>query len=678
MRRRSLLLRALLPTALLTTPLLVLASAAALPSPVPNSPAVADDQVLATAAAAYRLERSDLQVTTRTTVRLPVTGVSVVRAKIFDRSTTRTYDLALDNAGRRLDLAQAQKAESKAYRARYATMSPDLAQVIAASAPDRTIEVGFWLRSSHDRLLTREGIDRNASEAQVRAVEAQNLKRVQEAVAKVIGPFVADLRRQGHQVILAGPLSPAVFARVAAGKVEDLAGDPRVQRTYYAGRRLKETQDIAKRTTAATTVWDRAFTGASQNSANSPNVGVVECCDSLFEENVGDLDAENNSWLARIHEGRASACGGDHSHPTAVSGIIGSTHPLTTGIGYNGRIYFNSACNGSEADVVAAAQNVGANVNGAMNHSYGAFTGSGEPCPGVTVLGTLAATLDNLVRAGADSQYVAAGNDGNAACVGSPANAWNVVAVGAWDDRNTTSWSGDIMAGFSSAGDPGSNDGDRSKPEVAGPGVNFTGLLPSPGGGPRGSIGSGTSYATPVYVGGAALAGQRRPFLAAWPETEKAVMMASSCHNIEGNQTNSELDGAGGPDFGEMDLLLANNRFRGDVVSNGSGVAITQSFPGVAVGEEMRVALGWDTNTSYSLYATDPSDDLDLILKRPDGTVAAASSSFDNTHEVIEFTANQAGTWTIEVDRFRTSDPAGSTFAGLAWHKYPPSACTAP
>jgi len=40
--------------------------------------------------------------------------------------------------------------------------------------------------------------------------------------------------------------------------------------------------------------------------------------------------------------------------------------------------------------------------------------------------------------------------------------------------------------------------------------------------------------------------------------------------------------------------------------------------------------------------------------------------------------ADAAGTWTIEVNRFRTSDPAGFTFAGLAWHKYAPSACTAP
>jgi hypothetical protein len=364
----------------------------------------------------------------------------------------------------------------------------------------------------------------------------------------------------------------------------------------------------------------------------------------------------------------------------AVSGIIASTHPQITGIASNANIYFNSAasCGGNEAELVTASQNVAANVSGATNHSYGFFTGGAAPCPGVTVAATLARALDDLVRGAADSQYVAAGNDGNSACVGSPATAWNIVSVGAFDDNNSLAWAGDTMAGFSSGADPAGNSGDREEPDLAAPGVNFTGLLPSAGGGTTGNIGSGTSYAAPVMVGGAALAQQKSPFLLGWPETEKAVLMAAACHNIEGSQTTSELDGAGGPDFLEMFNLLNLNRFRGDSIANGTGVAIAQPFAGVSAGQEIRVALAWDTNTSYSLYASDPSDDLDLVLKRPNGTVAAVSSSFDNTNEVIEFVADAAGTWTIEVNRFRTSDPAGSTFAGLAWHKYAPSACTAP
>lgn len=639
-----------------------------------------NEKILTATATTYQLDRSDLQVISRTAAALPGTRASVVRAKVLDRSTSRSYGVALDAVGRAVDLPAAQAAQRRVDQARYGTMTRELADVVTSSSVSKRIDVAFWLESDHAAAVTRDGIHRDIRATEVRSVEARTMRRVSAAVATVTRPFAADLRSQGYSVVLAAPYSPAVYARVPAGAVAALAADPRVQQVTFAGQRAQGAQNVVKTTTAANKVHASGFTGAPPALPGPPNVGVVECCDSLFEEDGTDNDAENNYWLARIHEGRSAPCPGDHSHPTAVSGIIGSTHPSLTGIAYNSNIYLNSAedCGGDEAQLVAASQDVAANVNGATNHSYRFFTGGAEPCPGVTVAGTLARTLDDLVRLSGDSQYVAAANDGNGACVGAPATAWNVVAVGAWDDHNTNGWADDTMAGFSSGGDPASNDGDRNKPEVAGPGVNFTGLLPSPGGGPTGNIGSGTSYASPVYVGGAALAEEQRPFLAAWPETEKAVMLASSCHNVEGSQVNSDLDGAGGPDFGETKALLNANRFRGDSVPNGSGVAVTQLFAGITTGQEIRVGLAWDTNTSYGAYATDPADDLDLILRRPDGTIAATSATFDNASETIEFVADQAGTWKIEVNRFRTSDPAGFTFAGLAWHKYSPSACTAP
>jgi len=639
-----------------------------------------DAALVRAAAARYHLNSAGLALLNRAAVRLALTNAWLTRGKVLDRSTGRIYGITLDAAGRVVDYAAARQAESKAYRALHGTMSPQLVRVLSSSGADARIPLGIWLKSNHNSLVSRAGLHKGVTSSRVVAVENANLKRIADAVGPINRGFAKYLRSRGFRVVSRAAYSPAVFAVVPAHAVARLSRDSRVQSTYFAGGRAQETQNIVKTTTAATKVWAKGITGADPFAGAGANVGVVECCDSLFEENTADNDAENNYYLARIHEGRASACAGDHSHPTAVSGIIESTHPQFTGVASNANIYFNSAasCGGNEAETVTAAQNVSANVSGPTNHSYRFFTGGAAPCPSVTVASTLTRALDDLVRGGADSQYVAAGNDGNTACVGSPATAWNVVSVGAFDDKGSLAWSGDTMATFSSGADPASDNGDRQEPDLAAPGVNFTGLLPSPGGLPTGDIGSGTSYASPVMVGGAALAEQKATFLRGFPETEKAVLMAASCHNIEGAQASGELDGAGGPDFLEMYNLLNLNRFRGDSIANGSGVAITQTFPGVSSGQEIRVSLAWDTNTSYGLYATDPSDDLDLTLKRPNGTVAAASSSFDNTNETIEFVADAAGTWTIEVNRFRTSDPAGFTFAGLAWHKYAPSACTAP
>ena len=646
---------------------------------VAASAAPTDAALVAAAAAEHGLNEENLEVLTRGRTVLPLTGVTLARAKVSDASTGRVYGITLDAAGEAVAYLPARRAESAAYRAQFGTMTTDLVRELRAVRPAAGVPVAFWLKSDHSRVVSRQGITRGATAAQVEAVEARNQERVADAVRPVNRRFAATLRTQGQRVVSMARFSPAVFAVVSAAAVERLSRDPRVQTTYYAGNRATELQNIVKTTTAATRVWARGFTGADPFSpSGAANVGVVECCDSLFEENTADLDAENNYYLGRISEGRAGACPGDHSHPTAVSGIIASSHPQFTGIAPDANIYFNSGCNGTESELVAASQNVSAFVSGATNHSYGATPAA--PCPGVTVLATLQRALDDLVRNNADSQYVAAGNSGNAACVGTPATAWNVVSVGAFDDLNSNGWAGDVMAGFSSGADPASDSGDREEPDLAAPGVNFTGLLPSAGGLATGNIGSGTSYASPAMVGGAALIQQRRTFLLGFPEAEKAVLMAAACHNIAGSQVTagSELDGAGGPDFLEADNVANLNRFLGTTVTNGTGVAITQPFTSVSAGQEIRVALAWDTATNYSLYATDPSMDLDLELVRPNGTVAASSASFDNTNEVVEFVADVSGTWTIRVNRFRTSDPNGSTFVGLAWHRYAPSACTAP
>ena len=286
-------------------------------------------------------------------------------------------------------------------------------------------------------------------------MENRNLDRLADAVRPVNRNFSAFLSSRGYRVVSAARFSPAVFAMVPAKAVTRLSLDRRVQATYFAGTRAHDLQNIVKTTTAATKVWAKGITGADPSSPNgAANVGVVECCDSLFEENTADNDAENNYYLARIREGRAAACGGDHSHPTAVSGIIESTHPQITGIASNANIYFNSAasCGGSESELVTASQNVSANVSGPTNHSYGATPAA--PCPGVTVLGTLSRALDDLVRGGADSQYVAAGNSGNGACVGAPATAWNIVSVGAFDDNEHPRLVGRCDGGLLQRGGP--------------------------------------------------------------------------------------------------------------------------------------------------------------------------------------------------------------------------------
>lgn len=105
------------------------------------------------------------------------------------------------------------------------------------------------------------------------------------------------------------------------------------------------------------------------------------------------------------------------------------------------------------------------------------------------------------------STIVAAGNEGpGARTIGSPANAPNVVTIGAMDDKGTVDRKDDDLAYFSSRGP--SNVDKLHKPDVLAPGVNITSLSNKG----KGYVSmSGTSMATPFAAGVAALMCQVKP-----------------------------------------------------------------------------------------------------------------------------------------------------------------------
>ena len=152
---------------------------------------------------------------------------------------------------------------------------------------------------------------------------------------------------------------------------------------------------------------------------------------------------------------------------------------------------------------------------------------------------SLSRTVNEAVRRDGFVVVAAMGNDGSNG-VPAPAAADEVIAVGAYDDKNTITRTDDSIASFSNYG-PRTSDGDQDqldelKPDVSAPGVNIMSAWHTS---PDGYISmSGTSQATPHVSGTAALMLQADPELT--PQEVKAILRDTA--QAKGNPYNTNLD----------------------------------------------------------------------------------------------------------------------------------------
>jgi subtilisin family serine protease len=258
-----------------------------------------------------------------------------------------------------------------------------------------------------------------------------------------------------------------------------------------------------------------------------------------------------------------------------------------------------------------------------------------------------------------------------------PGLGYNTLTVGNFNDNNTVYRTDDTMNDTSSWKDPLSAHGDREKPEVVAPGTDITSTT---AGTPWiASVGSGTSFSAPFVAGQTALLYQRNSALRAWPESTKAIIMATAIQNKEGATRLSEKDGAGGIWAVEADWVARNNSTHGrwggdeyDCTSN-TPTAWDATTMSLTAGHKTRVVLVWDQNPDYSFYATQPSADLDLQIWRTTSplqkTPVAESSTWDNTYEIVEFTPSVTGTYSLRINKFRCDLTPG--YMGWAWWSKP-------
>ncbi|HEU5317485.1 MAG TPA: S8 family serine peptidase, partial [Chloroflexota bacterium] len=366
-------------------------------------------------------------------------------------------------------------------------------------------------------------------------------------------------------------------------------------------------------------------------------------------------------------------------HASMVAGIAGSTHPLATGIApelpqlLSANFQTFSTSGGFYAKSVEAMEWAIANGAAVINISWG------DACAGEDFWTRYA---DHVVRNLGRTLVVSAGN--SSWCqVGWPANAWNVITVGAISDNGNAFLEGDTMAGFSSFIDPAFSG--AMKPEVVAPGVSVQSTDTTCCDWLSGGFGSGTSFAAPQVTGQVALAIARQPGQSGWPETNKAVVLASAYQNVAAG---TQQDGVGQPIVTNSDSAYRNGQFRNDC---GAGCVPLQAvdFPRsyvvpLTAGKRVRVGLAYDsvpTCTGSRLSTGCASDvrgaDIDLRILKPDGTYLTGSFSIANTWELVEFTVPVSGNYTFRAELTGADAGWPGTFVGVAWAlRNRPTYCT--
>jgi len=564
----------------------------------------------------------------------PLANTGITRFKARDNQG-KIYGVSLDTSGNIVSqeaLGRAMEAiDNQGFVGKLET---ELANLVNQRS-NSPINVVFWLKGTAAAPF-RGNVETQAQyEANLETIKARNTQIQQ--------PVVNQLKANNQQIIYQSPYAPVLVTSATPSAIQSLAARSDVERVYLE-RVGAPRLNVSRVVVQANTVNARGFTG------NGQRVGVVES---------GRIGTHPNLPAAQRLLCRPEATTAISGHKTNVAGVIQSTHATNRGIAPAITIVDGIGANFSFSEMIAATDCVINNGATAINMSFGYETNG--------VFDAFARYVDEVTYNTGRTISVAVSN----VCankMGSPEIAFNVLAVGAFGDNNTTSLGDDIAActapvNFSAFLDPNSPNGDREEPDIVAPGyairtTNTSGSF---------SDTNGTSFAAPHVTGGVGLLRQRKPSLFTQAEEVRAIMMASARHNIEGASRLSERDGAGAIMLAAADTVAAGSL--SNFYSN-SGAAsnfpINRTFTASA-GQKVRVAIAWAHKMPAGNTSTQPTTDLDLQVFCG-GTFIGSSASYDNSYEIVEFTAGSCPSgYTAKINNFRPS--SGTEYIGLAISK---------
>jgi len=591
----------------------------------------------------FNIQSNKLEIVDAASSNLSVSGKRANDVKAVDKATGKIIGISVDNNGTEIDAQALIQNEAAAKKAKYGKLEPALAEKIKTTG-NQNVSVIIWLNdTSKDKFVKKNYAvnltnDKNISivNTEIDTLINQTEQDKASKVNNLLTTATTKLRQKGLKNEKAVD-SPVILANLTANQINDAASLAEVD-AIYPNEQAVSQLNIARPTVLADVAYNRGIGGYGTK------VGEIE---------VGGGIYPYNPYLASpIELDTLNTCTSDHA--AAVAGIIRSWHPYYFGIAPGSWLRIGGSCGGWGSELTSAADRAvswGASV---LTNSWGYSNADGN-------MRYEDRYFDNIAWTYYRTPVIAAGNSYGR--VTSPGLSYNSITVGAYDDRNTYSRSDNVMAAFS-----GYIDGNNymQKPEVAAPGVS---IITTKNTYPYyADMGSGTSYATPIVTGEIADIMQRNNNLKYWPESVKAIVMASASHNIEGSSELSDKDGAGGINVERADNIAVgyNGRWGGNYYPCSSTSPYVLTTMPLTAGVKTRVVMAFSTDPNYAYYSTRPSADLDIQIKNPSGTVIDGSYSSRNTYEIVEFTPTVTGNYQLVLNKFSCSS---SKYLGWAWYK---------
>lgn len=464
------------------------------------------------------------------------------------------------------------------------------------------------------------------------------------------GKFVEE-HLQDYDIVYVSQYSPVVIAELDYDGVTDLAATSDTEFLDYFDDSCEDDMDISIPVVRANTV---------QNNYNYTGAGIKI---GQVETGVPDTtSAQLNSISSRIYR-KSSSLSYVKPHATRVSSIMvgQQTSSLPKGVAPGASLYCVALDDVSYIEAIEWLLSQGVNVINASCHFGG---------DAYNTYGSTSKWLDHIAINHSVHFVKASGNDYSLG-ITSGGMAYNAIAVGAIDDKNTLSLGDDTLMYFptisSTTGSSYSTNAVYAyKPDLCAPGTDINTSIGSD---------SGTSFAAPHVAATIALLCQQKPALKTQQDVVKAILTASvnpnSPHKYRPTQNGYRQYGAGLLDSYRACWITANTRYYSSSMTS-SQTSKTFNMNVTSSDTLMRVSLSFlkynkMSTTDHTISPVDnvlPS--LDLKIYSPSGNLVASSNTTNNV-EIAEFVPTEYGTYKITVVNTSPNSNTGTIYFGLSW-----------